>query len=173
MSTAIDLSRTTSFVASEKSLVKEPTRFSYTVPSGNAAVPSSAKKCCHPRCLGVSKARQYSLTKPDSIGTQVPTKTMAYGAQHSRCPRVVDAVLPRENELRGTTNPILHPHHTINLRHISALPPQPTAKGLADACAQQFGRLAKPPISAKTGDWDAVRSLPGHQLAPRHARKNH
>jgi hypothetical protein len=98
-------------------------------------------------------------------------------AQHALGSSMPVIVLERrvcENELRAATNPFFHPHHTtINLRHISALPPQPAAKGLADACAQQFGRLAKPPISAKTSDWDAVRPLPGHQLAPCHARKNH
>jgi hypothetical protein len=127
------------------------------------------------------RARRDSFTQPDNIGTQVPTKTDGWlAAQHIRTalgssmPVVVLERRVCENELRAATNPFFHPHHTtINLRHISALPPQPAAKGLADACAQQFGRLAKPPISAKTSDWDAVRPLSGHQLAPCHARKNH
>jgi len=78
----------------------------------------------------------------------------------------------------------LHPRRRdpmmINPRHTSALPPchlssatsAPTRKVLADACAQQFGRLRHRRSPRKTGDWDAIRPFPSDQLASCPAEQN-
>jgi hypothetical protein len=117
------------------------------------------EQCCRTRCLGVSRASRDSLTRNLTTVTQRQQRSIHVTVLGRRCHFLYS------NALFATTANPLFPsstsfkwNHTINLRHTSALPPQPTAKGLADACAQQFRRLAKPPIS-KTGDWGCGQAI--------------